>query len=197
MTWAKAAPALLISFIFDALRFACDFLWFLGPIILGAGTSSAVSSATGSQAVGHAVGVITTGLSALGMPFFIALGTILSMVVGILGWFVLLFVIVLTNVRLVKDMFRNPAYFLLSLGITQVPFLNTIPSLTISTTRLYRQQMKKERAALAAWRSAQATQATGIAEAQALRAAQLRAAYEQELVDEEGYEIPESQPQNA
>ena len=185
MTWAKAAPVIAVSATFDVLRIACDLLWFFAPLIIGSGTASAVSSATGSQTLGYAAGIITGGLSVLGMPFFVALGTILAMAVGMMGWLILVFTIMLTNTRLIREIFANPMHFLLGLGATQIPFISAIPVLTLTAFRLYRKQISMEKAALQAWQMANQSQLVAAQDAQMQRALALRRALAEEEATEE------------
>ena len=191
MTWVKATPVIGVTIFFDALRIACNLLWALAPLIIGAGTYSAVGGATGSETVAAGAGVFATWASLYGMPFFVALGTVLAMAVGLMGWLSLVFLLVLSNTRVLKEIFQNPTYFLLGLGTTQIPFLSMIPALTMTTVQLYRRQIKKEQAALASWRASQTEQTNSLTEQQLLRASQLRAAYEESIYDEGDEEIPE------
>jgi hypothetical protein len=183
MTWPKAAPVVAVSVFFDVLRIVCDLLWLLAPLFIGAGAGSATSAATGSQTAGVAAGAVTAYFASFGTPFFVALGTILAMAVGMMGFIALIFALLITNPRVLGEILRNPAYFLLGLGTTQVPFVSAIPALTLTTIQLYRRQIKAEKATLAAWHAAHQQGQRASEEQRMLRAAQMREDYESQYAE--------------
>ena len=100
MTWSRAAPALLIGALFDALRYLFLFFWFFGPAIIGLYCST--------QAGGVAVigGLLTKGcvagaaaLGAGGFAIAAAFGTVMAIAVGFLGWLTVTFIIFATDRR--------------------------------------------------------------------------------------------------
>lgn len=143
MTWMKASPVLILSFIFDALRFMFSQFWFFGPVLIGIGTSAVVGGVTGKVA-----GVIAGGASVLGAPELQIFGIVMAMAVGLLGWLTIGLLLIITNARIFKENAGNTLWFIASLGISEIPFIGALPALTGTVVKMYSTQIKKEKAML-------------------------------------------------
>ena len=139
----KASPVLILSFIFDALRFMFSQFWFFGPVLIGIGTSAVVGGVTGKVA-----GVIAGGASVLGAPELQIFGIVMAMAVGLLGWLTIGLLLIITNARIFKENAGNTLWFIASLGISEIPFIGALPALTGTVVKMYSTQIKKEKAML-------------------------------------------------
>jgi glucan phosphoethanolaminetransferase (alkaline phosphatase superfamily) len=164
MTWPQASKTLVVAGIFDALRYFFLMFWLFAPVIavvyctaeidgvvkhwtagiLGTKTAAAAcTAAVGGTIVG--LTVITGGLSAEAVEIF---GTIMAMVVGFLGWLIIVVSIVMTDARTFKE---NPTSLLwIFAGLTTSIFL--------MTWRVYARQIKVEKAAYKKWEAENAAQ---------------------------------------
>lgn len=153
MTWRKALPVLAVCLVFDALRFMFEQFWFFGPAIVGLLTSLSL----GGGVIGKVTGtVVAIGVGALGMGEIVVFGVIMAMAVGFFGWLIVGLLLLKKNARIFKANALNGLKFLLSLGASEVPFVGSLPMLTIIIGRMYSAQIKKEQAALKQWEKEQA-----------------------------------------
>lgn len=171
MTWMKASPVLIVSFIFDALRFMFSQFWFFGPVLIGIGTSAVVGGVTGKVA-----GVIAGGASVLGAPELQIFGIVMAMAVGLLGWLTIGLLLIITNARIFKENAGNTLWFIASLGISEIPFIGALPALTGTVVKMYSTQIKKEKAMLRKYEKEQAAVQLQERKQQAAELMQVRAA---------------------
>lgn len=143
MTWTKASPILVLCVLFDALRFMFNQFWFFGPVLIGIGTSAVVGGVTGKVA-----GVIAGGASVLGAPELQIFGIVMAMAVGLFGWLTIGLLLITTNTRIFKENASNTLWFIAGLGISEIPFISTLPALTGTVLKMYSTQIKKEKAML-------------------------------------------------
>lgn len=200
MTWAKAIPVLAVCLVFDAVRFIFEWFILFGPAFLGAGAGYLASGylawlpGNAGPWLSGLVGAATAGASGYyGFSIFLALGEIMSVVIGIAGWITVLLILISLNRRVFR---RDAKYFIWMLvGFvgTETPFLGSISWLTITVARLYYVQIKKEKGALRAWEAAQRQ----IAQAQQEELAYQIASRRRELLEERASyaaeEIPEEE----
>jgi hypothetical protein len=151
MTWRKAAPIFIVGGIFDLLRMMCEQLWFFGPAIIAAYCAAKVgdSALNVGGVLTKACVVGATAAGAYGLPIIEALGAVLGIAVGFLGWLVVGLMLVMTNRRLFKENAMNIVWLVASLFISEVPLVGTLPALTGMLFKLYRVQIRKDRVALA------------------------------------------------
>jgi len=205
MTWPKAVRVLTVCLGIDLARAFFTLLWFFGPALGAAYCSASVNDTL--QTEGAIAGGITTACvslaaaagSALSAPLML-LGSILAMAVGLLGWLAVYTYLLMQNSRIFMVGGGSVLTMLSGLLLSEIPFLSALPNLTVSTGRLYRAQIKRERAALHAWemehrQALLQEKADAILELRAMRQAQ-RDAEERALAAEQE-EIPEAEPSPA
>lgn len=151
MTWWKAAPVLAITIIFDCIRLFFEFFWITGPALVGT-----VAGALVAEYLGEFIGWLTTAFVGVGAGLalgaaFAAVGVVFAMAIGFMGWLALTFLLLVTNTRIFKADRSALITLCAGLGIAELPFIGGLPSLTGAAARLYRTQIKKERADHAAW----------------------------------------------
>ncbi len=153
MTWGRAVPILAVCFVFDALRFVCGQFWFIGPALAAAYCTAEVSSALPGWAVG-AIGTsaVAAGCSAIagaagyfGSPVFTALGVIMGMAVGLIGWLTVGLAIIMTNTRLFTEHSGHSLWVVISLLISETPIIGSLPALTVTIAKLYHTQIKTDK----------------------------------------------------
>ena len=190
MTWTKAAPVLVVCLAFDALRFLFEQFWLFGPVLIGAATSSALNGGV----LGKTAGVLAGGAAGIvGGPILAAFGVIMAMAVGFLGWMAIGLGLLITDARIFKENAGNTLWFVFGLGVSEVPFVGSLPAFTAITWRMYHSQIKKERAALKRYKEEQAEllraeQAQQAAEIMQARADELAQAEQQEAENDAAYE---------
>ncbi|MFA6414416.1 MAG: hypothetical protein WC217_01425 [Candidatus Paceibacterota bacterium] len=141
MTWGKAAPALVVGALFDALRLLFEMFWFFGPALAalyctvkgGGGAIVAALCGTTAAAVG------TVGVSAI-----TAFGVIMAMAVGLFGWLVIGLYLMRTNSRIFKE---NALWFIGSLALSEMPLIGAVPAFTLTLWKMYSNQIRIEKAA--------------------------------------------------
>lgn len=148
MTWGKAAPALVIGAVFDTLRFMSTFLIFFGPAM-----TAALCALKYGAAVGILCGAGASALSVVGSEIFIPFGMISAMALGLAGWLLVFGYLIFFQSRLLKD---NMLGFGISLLFSEIPFIDALPMLTGTLIRLYHTQIKKDKAALRAFKEREA-----------------------------------------
>jgi len=74
---------------------------------------------------------------------------IMAIVTGLAGWLVILILLLIFNGRIFKE---NALWFGASLLVSEVPFVGSIPALTIVMWRMHHVQIKIEKEALKKWK---------------------------------------------
>lgn len=193
MTWTKAAPALVIAVIADAIRVFFEWLGFLGPVIAGAVTIAALNSSGWTSwlpefvknGVGAAAGIAATAAS----PGLEAFGIVMSMAIGFLGWLIVGGWIAGTNMRIFKSNAMNLVTYVAALGVDEIPFVSGfVPGLTLAVWRMYHTQIKKEKAALKKWTQ---ENAAALQDERQQQADYLLQQYQQNATEEEAQEEAE------
>ena len=199
MTWARAAPVLVVSAVFDAVSFMFDWFIFFGPA-LAAVTCTAVASGPLSTWTLGAFGTKTAAfacVNAAGVAGFFgagvieSFGIIMAMVVSFAGWLVILIILLVFNQRIFKE---NALWFGGSLLMSEIPLLGSLPVITFVVWRMFSNQIRIETAAMAKWKKEQAEiqkreQGQQIAQMMQMQQAQLA---EQEAANEALYEQAEA-----
>jgi len=85
-------------------------------------------------------------------------GTIMAMAIGLVGWMLVYLILVMGNLRIFKVGAGSVLTMTVSLAVGEMPLLNALPALTFATARLYRAQIKRERAELKEWEKTHAAQ---------------------------------------
>jgi hypothetical protein len=200
MTWGKATPVLVIAVLFDALRLLFEWFWFFGPALAAIACTLGVNSFFGISIAGVVGKVVAAGCTvAAGVVGVASLevsatfGTVMAMAVGFMGWLTVGIILLATNARIFKE---NLLWFVGALLISEVPIVGSIPAITIAVWRMYSQQIKTEKAALAKWKKGNAQaqlqernqQAAQIMQIQAIQQAQFeqeQAANAEQFAEEE------------
>lgn len=194
MTWGKATPVLVVAAVFDALRLLCEFLWFFGPAIAAIACTAGVNNflgATISGVIGKAVaagcGLAAAAAGVIGIEVTGPLSIVMADAVGFMGWLVVGALLLTTNPRIFKE---NLLWIVGSLFASEIPFVGALPALTVAVWRMYRNQIKTEKAELADWEKKNAAaqlqernqRAAQVIQIQAMQQAQFE---EQEAEEEE------------
>lgn len=161
MTWWKASPVLALCVLFDVARAFFQWFWFFGPA-LAAATCTAKWSSTVSTYSGGLLGPKTAALicgsGAVGAGVFAfgpmaALGTVMAFSIALIGWLTIGLILLLFNARIFKE---NGLWFVASLGTSIIPFIGSIPFMTIFIGKMYYTQIKIEKRAFKKWQNDQA-----------------------------------------
>jgi len=153
MTWGKASPALVLAAIFDALRFMFTWFVFFGPALAGIICTIQASDSIGTTAGGLLCGAGATAVGVLGSEMIAPFGIMMAMVTGFAGWLVVLIWLLVMNTRIFKE---NSLWFASSLLVSEVPFVNSLPAITIAVWRMYSHQINIEKAILKKYEQEQA-----------------------------------------
>lgn len=181
MTWVRATPVLVIAALFDALRFMFEWFVLFGPALIGVGCGLVSGSVTFG-----AVCTAGAGAAALwGAAVVETFGIVMAMVTGLAGWLVVGIMLLIGNSRIFKE---NLLWFVSSLLVSEIPFVGSIPAITLVVWRMYHNQIKTEKAAYKKYQAEE--QARLQEEQQRLGAAQVQV--KAQLQAEE--EIPEDEP---
>ncbi len=179
MTWSRAMPILVTALIFDALRFLFTMFWFFGPALAALYCTSSVNGALGTTVGGVAGKIVAGGCSVtagvagyLTAPALETFGIVMAMAVGLLGWMIIGLIFLLTNPRGLKENTGNILWFVASLLLSEIPFIDAVPTLSVTMAKLYYSQIRKEKADWASYQEASA------AEEQALRNQRVAAFFE-------------------
>ncbi|MDE1919243.1 MAG: hypothetical protein KGH56_00935 [Patescibacteria group bacterium] len=154
MTWTKAAPVLVVCFIFDALRFFSEMLWFFGPVLAAAfcaAKGAAIAGKVGAAKAGAAAGGLLCGAAGTALSLssgFEAFGIGMSMAVGLFGWLIVLLMNALNNRDIFKENFSMLIKYGISLLISETPVINALPALTIVNATMFHVQIQKGKEAL-------------------------------------------------
>lgn len=188
MTWSKALPILVVAVVFDAVRIFFSFFWFFGPALLGAycttkvGGIAVIGSALAATCVaGAAVG--GTAVSAFTTPF----GVVMAMMTGFTGFLVLGFWIVTTNPQIFKANATGSLWFVGGFATSQIPFIGSIPAFSLVLWKLYRTQIRVEKAALKAYEAEQALEKKRMVAGQLAERARIQQIEAQEAANEASY----------
>jgi len=185
MTWTEASPAIIIAVLFDAIRIFFTFFWFLGPAMAAVACTSAVNNLfeiTVATFAGKTVATACTAGASIvgffGFEFTATFGSVMAMVTGFAGWLIIGIWLLATNSRIFKE---NALWFIGSLVVSEIPFIDSLPAITIAVWEMYHAQIKKEKLALKQWKDGQvATQLQGrerqVAELMQYQAAQFEQA---------------------
>ncbi|MHB8710295.1 MAG: hypothetical protein ACYC6X_01940 [Minisyncoccota bacterium] len=196
MTWPKASLVLIFCLIFDAVRFMFSQFWFFGPAMTAIYCTSKVGgwigSVSGLTATACTAGAVAAGT--VGVVPIEVFGAVMAIAVGLLGWMVI-GAMLMANARIFKANAGNALWFVVSLGVSEIPFIGALPALTVTVWRMYAAQIKKEKAELLKYEEAQAETQQQEREQEAaqimqFRDAQLAQAEEQEAANEDDY-IPD------
>lgn len=163
MTWVKATPVLLTAGIFDATRVFFELFWFFGPVLGAVVCTASVNNFLGASvggAVGNVVATVCTVVAgtagAYGVALTTSFGVIMSMVFGMFGFLTLGLWILMTNARIFKAEASGVVWFMGSFVLSEIPFIGAIPSFTITLFKLYRTQIRVEKAAFKQFQKEQA-----------------------------------------
>jgi hypothetical protein len=143
MTTGKITILLVLALIFDALKFMATQLWFFGPALIGLATSVG----TGSKVAGAVVGALGVGgaaLTGLGEGLEV-LGIVLGVAIGFFGWLVL--ITVMTSMRISLFHSRNFLSLVGGFIVSELPFIDALPSFTVSTWRIISAERKADKEA--------------------------------------------------
>lgn len=178
MTWGKASFVLIIGAIFDALGAFFALFWLMGPVFAGlicTGVGYAtIGSLWGLTAVACAAGAGVAGFAF--SPALTAFGAVMAMLVGFAAWGTVGLLLALTNGRIFKENATQLLWLVGGLALDQIPIVNAIPALTPILWRLYRAQIKKEKAAFAEYETRKVALDTQERQEQFMRVLQMRAA---------------------
>ena len=204
MTWGRALPVVIAAGLFDLIGIFFEFFWFFGPALAAAYCSATVSDVAivgGLLATGCAATATVGGaaVSAFTTPF----GVIMAMAVAFIGFLAVGLWVVKTNARIFKANAAGTMWFVGGFGVSLTPLIGVIPAFSLTLWKLYRTQIRVEKAAYAKWKKEQA--ATQLQERRRQEAAQAQliqyradkvAQAEQEMVIEEEREQEEEQKEN-
>lgn len=195
MTWPKAImPVLIVAGVFDLLRAFFNLFWFFGPAIAALYCSSTVSDMIGSvwglTKVACDMAAVAAGVYF--SPVIASFGVIMADAVALLGFLLLTALVFGTNARILKTVQTAMMQIGASFGIAALPFIGAIPTFTITLYKLYRRQIKLEKAAYKKWEKAQAAEKNRNREQEAAEIIQARNAQavqmqQQEAANDEMY----------
>ncbi len=187
MTWAKATPTLIFAVVFDGLRLMFEWFWIFGAVLSGLLASGVVSQYTGSSAVGNSTGAVIGSLVGIfGGPELEVFGFIMAFAIGIAGWLSIVLWLVFTNSRIFKRNKMSLLWIMLGFGASEIPFIGSIPAITITMWRMYHTQIKEERILLKKWED---TQQKNIKTKQMQAALFSQQMYAQQIAEEEADNI--------
>lgn len=189
MTWPKASLVLVVALVFDLVRAFFTFFWFLGPALAAVyctvTASDALSSWTfgllGTGAAATICAAVAAGAAAAAVAVTAPFGVVMAMAIGFAGWLTIGGYLMITNARIFKE---NGIWFVASLAVSEVPFLDAIPALTLTLWRMYSRQIKLERAAMKKYREEKAAEQQRERNQQAMRVAQIQAAQQTQFMQQ-------------
>jgi len=156
MTWGKASPVIIAAGLSDLIGIFFEFFWFFGPALAAAYCSATVSdvAVVGGLLATGCVAAATVGgatISAFTTPF----GVIMAMAVAFIGFLVVGLWVVKTNARIFKANAAGSLWFVGGFGISMMPLIGIIPAFSLVLWKLYRTQIRVEKAAHAKWKKEQ------------------------------------------
>lgn len=153
MTWGKATPVLVIAAVFDALGFMFDWFIFFGPAFAALYCTIKIGDTIGTTAAG-AVCTLGAGVAGVfGAELSAPFGMVMAMIISFAGWLAVLIILLVFNGRIFKE---NALWFGASLILTEIPFVGSLPFLTATVWKMYRTQIRTEKAEFAKWKKEQA-----------------------------------------
>ncbi len=163
MTWMKASPVIAVALIFYLLRSICEMFWFFGPALAGVyctvKATGIVTQLTNGILGGKTAAAFCTGIAGalgyFGAPVFEAMGSVMAIAVGLLGWLTVIFLLLIFNGRIFKENTNNLLWYGLSLLGAEIPIVGVIPTILGITIKMYHSQIKKDKAALKKWQEEQ------------------------------------------
>lgn len=170
------APAVLL----DALKFACTQLWFFGPALIALAGSAAVGGGWFGAAVGTIIGA---GAAATAGAAIEMIGVILALAVGLLGWMLLLTLMIFMGIQPLHS--RNFTAVLVGFILSEIPFIDAVPSFTVSMWRVVQGQRKADKEARKKW---QAENAEAIKQQERMNRVQMKQQLELQAAQEEADE---------
>ncbi len=163
MTWPQAAPVITIAAVLDLVRMFFEMFWFFGPALAALACTFGVNDYLGTSIAGFAGKVVAAGCTAaagtlgfFGVGPIESFGLVMSDAMGLAAFLILGMVILVTNPRLFKVSATSPLWFVGAFGVAEIPFIGTLPAFSLVLWRLYGTQIKKEGAALRAYKQSQA-----------------------------------------
>lgn len=196
MTWSKATPFIAIAAVFDSIRFFFSWFWLLGPAIAAGLCTSGVNSFLGTS-VGSLVGKVVGAACAFASgvagfylsPVLTFFGVIMAMAFGFAGWIIMWTLLAVNNPRIFSQNAKAIWTLLFGLGVSELPLINALPALSVSTWRIYHTQIKEDRKILKDWHSANSArlqrERLQLAQFAHSRAEQEEREYEEELAARE------------
>jgi hypothetical protein len=188
MTWSKAGPVLALALLFDAIRVFFQFFWFFGPALAVGYCQVGVDGAVASAACS----ATATTVGYFGAPIFMYLGSIGAIIAAIAGWMIVGLIVVSTNFRILYVNARTLLHYVMGLGVGLMPFVGSLPALSVTVGYQYRLQIAHDKEKYAAWQQQNAAQIARERDEWYAKVARARALAEQ--ADEEAVleeEIPE------
>lgn len=190
MTWGKASPIIIVAIVFDLVRAFFTFFWFLGPALAAAyctmTASGALSSWTfgllGTKTAAAICAAVAIGAGGAAVEVTAPFGAVMAMAIGFAGWLTIGGYLAITNARVFKE---NALWFVASLAISEVPFLDAIPALTLTLWRMYNRQIKLEKAAMKKYQEEKAAEQQQERARQAAKIAQIQAAQQTQNMQQE------------
>lgn len=155
MTWGKALPVIIISFIFDSLRLMFEMFWFFAPALAALYCTIKTSDVLGTTIGGFICTVGSGVVGFYGAPAIAAFGVVMAIAVGLFGWLTVGLIIVMTNARIFTSNAANTLWFASSLLVSEVPIIGALPALTSTMFKMYSVQIRSDKAALKAYEEEQ------------------------------------------
>lgn len=153
MTWKEASPALIAAGLCDALRAFFNLFWFFGPAIAAFYCTTAASEWIG-EAWGLTKAVCAMAATAGGVyfsPVIASFGVVMADAVAFMGFLALVFWILIANSRMIKTVTTAYRQISASFLIGALPIIGAFPTFAPTVWKLYRRQIKLERAAYKKW----------------------------------------------
>lgn len=202
MTWKKASWMLVGCAIFDALRIMFEQFWFFGPALATAYCTIKTSDVVGTTVGGWLCSAAAVAAGTVGFAAIEVFGIVMAMATGLIGWLTIRVLLMIFNARIFAPQLGNLLWSIAGLGIAVTPLLGTVPSISLTVWRMYANQIKHDKKALAQYENEQAAARAQEQRLLALERAQLEtvrqtqeaaneAVYEEAANDEPDREIPE------
>lgn len=148
-TW-KFVAALVVAGLFDALKFCCIFIIFLGPVIAGAVAAGEYGSIVG-WLVGLGVAAASLIPAVAGFEEFF--GSLAAMLISLVGWLAFTFWFILSGVKLNKAGGKNLIALVAGWFVSEIPLIDLIPSFTPSIWYICNNERKEYKKMYAKWKA--------------------------------------------
>lgn len=159
MTWSRATPVLGVCALFDFMRLFFTFFWLTGPALAGTAAGAWLSGYIGDF-LGSLAGGATALVAGITIDYvFMAFGVVMAMLVALAGWGAVLLWLMVGNRRIFAASGGQFLIVVAGWGVSELPFIGSMPAMTFAIWRMYKAQIKRERAAHAAWAVARARRA--------------------------------------